>query len=101
MQTMSSRSLPTFLNNVWGVRADDGDVAGAGLELMPVDRDERPTAPHDPGLGVRMAVQVRPLARLVVDEEEGDAGAVLLPLEGQRPARAAFDLAVRDDAIHG
>jgi hypothetical protein len=56
-----------------GVRADHGDVAGAGLERVAVHRQQCSPAPHDPGLGIRMAVQVGALAGLVVDEEEGDA----------------------------
>jgi hypothetical protein len=73
MQMMSSRSVPTFLNlcGVSGVTTND--VAGPGLEFVPVRGEPRVAAPHDPRLRVGMPVQVGARAGLVVDEEEGNA----------------------------
>ena len=56
---------------------------------------------RDPGLGVRMAMQVGPLARLVVDEEEGDSLS-RIPLPRRSASREGCARSRRwDDAIHG
>jgi hypothetical protein len=77
-----------ILELVWCVRRHDDDVAGAGLELVAVGGEPRPPAADDPRLGVRMPVEVGPLAGLVVHEEERDARAVFLALERDRPSGA-------------
>src|ERR671918_2839607 len=89
------------LELVRGLRADDEDVAGAGLELFAVGGDSGLAGSHDPGLRVRVPVQIGPGARLVVDEEERDARPVRLALERERAPWAALDLSCSDDVEHG
>jgi hypothetical protein len=76
------------LESVRSVRGHDDDVPWAGLELVAIGSEPRLAAFEDPRLRVGMAVKVRALAGLVVHMEEGDARAVRLTLEPDRPSRA-------------
>jgi hypothetical protein len=57
------------LELVWSLRGYDDDVTGTSLDVPTVRRDQCLSGADDPGLGVGMLVQVRPLPGLVVDEE--------------------------------
>src|ERR687892_1984665 len=80
---------------------DDEDVPRAGLELFAVGGHPGLAGSHDPGLRVRVSVQIGPRARLVVDEEERDARPVRLALERERAPGAALDLSGSDHVVHG
>ena len=60
------------LELVWSFGRDDRDIAGADVDVLAVRREPRLSGADDPGLGIGMLVEVRPLTRLVVDEEERD-----------------------------
>jgi hypothetical protein len=70
------------------VRGHHDDVAGASLELVAVGGEPRRAAADDPRLRVGVTVEAGALAGLVVHEEEGDARAVFLALERDRPSGA-------------
>src|SRR6266545_761204 len=80
--------------------AYDRDVAGTRLDVFAVRGGPRPSTADDPGFGIGMPVQVRPLTRFVVDQEERDARAMGLPFERHRAARAALLLARSNDLVH-
>jgi hypothetical protein len=88
------------LELVGRVRRHDEDVARAGLELVAVGGKSRGPAADDPRLGVGMAVQDGPFAGLVVHEEEGDARAIRLAFERDRPSGARPQLAGSDHSVH-
>jgi len=81
-------------------RAYHQDVARPRVDVPAVSGETPFSAAYDPGLGVRMPVQIRPLTGLVVDQEERDPGSVVLAFERQRAAGAALLVAGGNDLVH-
>src|SRR4029453_3536713 len=93
-------SRPEVHELVRRVGADDEDVAVAGLQVLTLRGYPCPPRADDPRLRIGVPVQPGPFARLVVDEEERDAGAVPLAFEPQRSVRRAPLLVPPPDAVH-
>lgn len=81
--------ISDILEAVRDVRVHDEDVAGAGRKPCAVDVELGPSRPDDPGFGIGVDMKVRPLAGVVVDDEEGSRSAIVVALE---PYRAALPL---------
>jgi hypothetical protein len=86
-----------LVGSLW---AHDRDVARTRLDVLTVRGDPRLSAADDPGLGIGMLVQVRPLTGLVVDEEERASRPVWLAFEGQGASWAALLFAPSNDLLH-
>src|SRR5215468_891744 len=79
----SGRARPAVGEAVRGAGRADDDVAGAALEALVADPDQDVSLQDDEGLVVGVAMQVGPVAGLVVHEEERHrARAVLAAFEG-------------------
>src|SRR4051794_18727461 len=87
------RSVPVTLERVRDLGGRDHDVARGCLDLLIADREDHGALLHDEGLLVRVLVQAYAAAGLVMTQEERDAGAVLVAVEGLRvlPTRKVAD----------
>src|SRR5216117_4034976 len=79
--------------------ADDEDVPIADLQVLTVRGEPSSPRADDPRLRVRVPVEPRALARLVVDEKQRDAGAIAVAFEAQRPVPRTSLLVGSQDAV--
>ena len=75
------------MRNVGG---GNDDVAGKGARRGVTDGELGLALPDDPGLGIGVHMQGRPLARLIVDQEERHLAAKVAALEANRTALAGL-----------
>jgi hypothetical protein len=76
------------------------DVSGAGFEFLILNRESRSPAANDPGLRIRVPVETRTVAPLVVvDEKERHSRAIGFALEGHCSSWAPHQFSRSNDRV--
>jgi hypothetical protein len=82
-----------ILELVGSLWAGDHYITGAGFDILTIHGEPPFSGADDPGFGIGMLVQVRPVAGHIVDKETRDPRTVGFALEGDRAPGAGLQFA--------